>query len=233
MNAPPVVPQAPNPRRMVRVPLAHRTLPAPPAPRRHGSIAQSRRLLTVRRLKAGMGLIEAAVKAGISPRLLSDLEDGRQHLEYDILGALAGVYGCQPSDLLQRGREAPAPLAVGKRRDTPRDVIEHGQAVLDAAMRADWGGERMAASFAVMKLDGALELYSALLGSVIEPGEVGPHLEDEVGAFIAALRRAADDVAARAEELSRLLPAAHDSWRERVALPSGAAASGRQLRRPV
>jgi transcriptional regulator with XRE-family HTH domain len=180
-----------------------------------------------------MGLIEAAVKAGISPRLLSDLEDGRQHLDYDTLGALAGVYGCRPSDLLQGGREAPAPLAVGERRDTPREVIEDGKAMLDAAMRADWCGEGMAASFAVMKLDGALELYSALLGSVIEPGEVWPHLEDEGGAFTAALRRAADDVAARAEELARLLPAAHDSWREGAAPPSGAAASGRQLRRPV
>jgi hypothetical protein len=60
---------------------------------------------------------------------------------------------------------------------------------------------------ALVDLEDALCLHACILDGVVNPASVWPDLEREPEADAIALERAADDVTARAVELSRVLPA--------------------------
>jgi hypothetical protein len=60
---------------------------------------------------------------------------------------------------------------------------------------------------ALLDLEDALHQHACILDGVVNPALVWPDLEHEPEAEAIALGRAADDVTARADELSRVLPA--------------------------
>jgi hypothetical protein len=106
-------------------------------------------------------------------------------------------------------------------------IIARARASCRRAMESPWPTSPERIGMAIYDLYEAMELYSDMENRAIHPGSVWPDLECEDGVYDTALRRAADDVRAGAEELSRLLPAARDAWLEGVTLHSVAAARGR------
>lgn len=59
-----------------------------------------------RRINAGLTQAEVAERAGLDQSTVSDIETGRRHGLPNTLKALADVFGCQVTDLLDDGGES-------------------------------------------------------------------------------------------------------------------------------
>ena len=112
-------------------------------------------------------------------------------------------------------------------------IIARARASCRRAMESPWPKSPGRIGRAIHDLYEAMELYSDMENRAIHPGSVWPDLEWEDDVYDTALRRAADDVRAGADELSRLLPAARAAWLEAVTRDSAAAARARMSSRPT
>jgi phage terminase large subunit GpA-like protein len=93
---------------------------------------------------------------------------------------------------------------------TPAVVVREAHAVLHAAMRLEWpahGPALKAVASAVVDLGDALEVYRALDGDALHWDAVWPHLRDEADPDGEALRKAADEAASAADDLTAIIAA--------------------------